>query len=237
MQGEIIDKRLHHIKVGRYLKDVVFAANDGIITTFAVVAGTVGASLSPSIVIILGFANLLADGISMAAGNYLGTRSEMDFYEREKKIEENEIDTVPNDERAEIGDIVRKMGYSEPEAGQLIKLITKNRGFWIDIMMHKELGLFAPENESPIKNAMATFMSFAIAGFMPLVPYVFGMKDSFQLSIMIAGATLFTVGALRSYFSSKSWYNLGAEMLLVGGFSGAVAYGVGSLLQRIVSGL
>jgi len=229
-----IHERKKHIRIGRYLKDIVFAANDGIVTTFAVVSGTVGAALSPSIVIILGFANLLADGISMAAGNYLGTKSEMDFYKRERETEEHEIDAIPDDERAEVRDIVRGMGYTEPDAGQLTGLITKNRSFWLDIMMHKELGLFAPDHESPLKNALATFVSFAVAGFMPLIPYIFKIDASFEISAIIAGATLFIVGALRSYFSAKSWYALGIEMLVVGGFASAVAYGVGLLLRYIV---
>ena len=229
-----IHERKKHIRIGRYLKDIVFAANDGIVTTFAVVAGTVGAALSPAVVIILGFANLLADGISMAAGNYLGTKSEMDFYKREREIEEHEIDTIPDDERAEVRDIVHGMGYAEPDAGQLVGLITKNRGFWVDIMMHKELGLFAPDHESPLKNALATFVSFAIAGFMPLIPYVFGINTTFGISIAITAVTLFVVGSLRSYFSDKSWLMLGLETLAVGGLAATVAYGVGLLLRYVV---
>ena len=68
-----------HILRGRYIRDVVFGANDGIVTTFAVVAGVAGAHLAPNVVLILGFANLFADGFSMAAGNFLGERSETGF--------------------------------------------------------------------------------------------------------------------------------------------------------------
>lgn len=229
-----ISERKRHIRIGRYLKDVVFAANDGVVTTFAVVAGTVGASLSPAIVIILGIANLFADGISMAAGNYLGTKSEMQFYQREREIEEHEIDTVPEDERTEVLDIVRDMGYGEPDAKQLTGLITSNRAFWLDTMMHKELGLFAPDGESPIKNALATFVSFAVAGFMPLIPYIFGIHATFSISIAITAITLFITGALRSYFSDKSWVVLGMETLAVGGCAAAVAYAVGLLLRHLV---
>lgn len=64
-----------------YLPEFVYGGMDGAVTTFAVVAGTVGAALSPTIVIILGFANLFADGFSMAASNYLSTKSGHDIGE------------------------------------------------------------------------------------------------------------------------------------------------------------
>src|SRR3989337_3094736 len=86
----------HQHQAGTYIKDLIYGANDGIITTFAVVAGATGASLSPMVVIILGFANLLADGVSMGAGNYLGIKSERDYQRAQRKKEEWEIDHLRN---------------------------------------------------------------------------------------------------------------------------------------------
>ena len=84
--------RHNHSKTGKYLKDAVYGANDGIVTTFAVIAGVAGAALSPVVVIILGIANLLADGFSMAASNFLSSRSERDFYMRERATREWETE-------------------------------------------------------------------------------------------------------------------------------------------------
>ena len=101
----------HRTGVGGYLRDFVYGANDGIITTFAVVAGVAGANLSASVVLILGFANLLADGFSMAMSNYLGEKSNRDFVATERGREEWEVERLPEEEREEIRKIYRAKGF------------------------------------------------------------------------------------------------------------------------------
>src|SRR5688572_6155972 len=101
-----------------YIRDVVYGANDGLITTFAVVAGVVGGGLTARALLIIGAANLIADGLSMGVGNYLSIRSH---------------------ESA---------------------LAAQNR----------------PEEEaSPVRHGVATFLSFVVAGAIPLVPFAVGM--------------------------------------------------------------
>src|SRR3989344_5458209 len=222
------DIRERHIVTGRYLKDIVFAANDGIITTFAVVAGTVGADLSPAIILILGFSNMFADGFSMASGNFLGTRSEKDFYRKEEKEEYREIKEIPERERQEVRDILIEKGYEGAKLEQMVSLISGNEKFWVEFMMLEELKLYSPEDESASRNAAITFASFVVAGVIPLVPYVaFGQHASFLMACVFSGAALFTVGALRAYFSPRSAFALGLEMLVVGGIAAAIAYGIG----------
>ena len=160
------------------LRDAVFSANDGIITTFAVVAGSTGASLSSKVIIVLGFANLLADGISMGSGNYLGIKSEMEY----QKV--------------------------------------KDKTFKLE--------------HSPFRHGVVTFISFVLAGFLPLTPYVFGLKTTFSLSVVTVALSLFLVGSVRSFFTKKSWFIGGTEMLLVGGIAALVAYFVGFFLGRMV---
>ena len=84
----------HQENVANYIKDVVYAANDGIITTFAVIAGAAGATLSPSVIIILGFANLIADGFSMAASDFLASQSEQDMMRYESNGSRREKSNV-----------------------------------------------------------------------------------------------------------------------------------------------
>lgn len=165
------------IKAGEYIGDIVYGANDGIITTFAVVAGVAGANLSPSIVIILGFANLLADGFSMATSNYLARKSEHEY----KKT------LSPVDEEIQ-----------------------------------------------PVKNALATFFSFVLAGAIPLLPYAFGFKgEIFTTAIIFTSVALFTVGSLRTLVTKIKWWVGGTEMLLVGALAATVAYVIGDLLGKI----
>src|SRR3989344_5803491 len=163
-----------HKNGGRHLKDIVYGANDGIITTFAVVAGVAGAGLEHVVVALLGLANLLADGFSMAASNYLGSKSEHDFALRERKTEEIELKETPEEERAEMFGYLRKKGYTKDDADLLVNLLVKKREFWLDIAMKEELGIEMPAvGNKPSRNALVTFFSFVCAGFVPLLPYFF----------------------------------------------------------------
>lgn len=225
-----------HIRTGRYLKDVVFAANDGIITTFAVVAATVGGSLSPSVILIVGLANMLADGFSMATGNYLGTKSAIDFYKKEEAVEREEVKRIPEDEKQEVREILERKGYRGEDLERMTALIVSREQFWIDFMMAEEIGLSSPESELPLTNSIVTFVSFVSAGIIPLLPYIiFGRTASFLVAALCTGAALFCVGASRSFFSRASWIFLGFEMLLAGGAAAGIAYGVGFAIRAFVS--
>ena len=230
-----MNPREQHITVGKYLKDMIFAANDGVVTTFAVIAGVAGAELPAVIILIVGFANVLADGFSMATGNYLGTKAEQEFYDRERQKEIEEIDTIRDREIAEIREILEKRGYRGKDLEEFVRLLASNKDCFADFMMHEELGLFKPDRDSPMRHAAATFISFAIAGAIPLLPYVFGLSSSFAAASILAGLTLFGTGASRRYFSGKSWIVSGGEMLLVGGAASVIAYIVGALLRNFVA--
>lgn len=227
-----------HFPNGAYLKDVVYGANDGIITTFAIVSGVAGAGLEATVVILLGIANLLADGFSMAASNYLGTKSEREFMDRERKIEQKEFADAPHEEIEEMGGILRKKGYSETDINALLPLVFKNQDFWVDIMLQEELGVSLGDNaDNPARSAAATFFAFVIAGFVPLIPYLFidAGENVFNFAIVFTAVTLFVVGALRSRFTGRNWLIAGSEMLIVGGIAASIAYAVGHVAQSIIS--
>lgn len=227
--------REKHIQIGQYLKDVVFAANDGVITTFAVVAGVAGAELSVAVVLIIGFANLIADGFSMATGNYLGTKSEKELYSKERLAEMEEIKTLRGRETEEVRVVLKDKGYEGEKLEKLTKLIIGNEEYWADFMMSEELGLFEPASRSPLKHALATFVSFVLIGCVPLLPYVIsGNSASFIISAAASGAALFAVGATRKYFSTRSWLISGLEMLFVGGIAAVFAYAIGAILKSVI---
>src|SRR3989339_22682 len=172
---EVIEKHFreeeHSEGRGQYLGEFVYGAIDGTVTTFAVVSGATGASLSPIVVIILGFANLLADGFSMACGNFLSERSQRDFIEKERKREEWEIKNVPEGEIEEIREIFRKKGFKGKNLEMAVKTITSNKKVWVDTMMADELGLLE-STKSPWKTAGMTYFGFLIIGIIPLISYV-----------------------------------------------------------------
>ncbi|PIP67088.1 MAG: hypothetical protein COV79_05455 [Parcubacteria group bacterium CG11_big_fil_rev_8_21_14_0_20_41_14] len=230
-------EKYHKIDSGTYLKDIVYGANDGIVTTFAVVAGVAGAGLNAKVVIILGMANLIADGFSMATGNYLGTKSEMQFQKKEREMEEWEIEHIPEFEEEEIREIYRKKGFKGSDLDRAVKVITSNKKVWTDEMMHHELGMIPHDvsEESPIKNALATFIAFGIAGFLPLLPYIFGIGNGFMVAVGMTAIALFIVGSLRSFLTRKNWIISGLEMLFVGAIAAGFAYFVGYFIEKAVS--
>lgn len=228
---------LHHRHTaGKYIGDFVYGANDGIITTFAVVAGAVGASLSPVVIVILGFANLFADGISMGASNFLGGRSEQDYAKAQREKESWEIDHLRPLEVEEIREIFEKKGFKGKELDHAVKVVIGNREVWLDTMMRDELNIIEDPENDPKKHAFATFIAFIVAGFIPLIPYLIPVSFSFVLSSIVGALTLFVVGALRSLLTTISWFRGGFEMLAVGSAAAAVAYFVGAFVQKLVTG-
>ncbi len=230
----------HRHERGRYLGDFVFGANDGIITTFAIVAGATGAAFSPVVVIILGFANLFADGISMGIGNYLGKKSEREYFEAQKKKEEWEVEHFREIELDEIRHIFSEWGFEGQDLDRVVEVVSKNRDVWVDLMMHHELGIKINPHEVPAKHGLATFISFFVAGFVPLIPFVapfFPHEALFPFSTLFTGVALFSVGALRSLVNPVSWVKGGFEILIVGSVAAITAYGVGVLLHGILNGI
>jgi len=225
----------HAIAGGTYIRDIVYGANDGIITTFAIIAGVAGASLASKVVLILGFANLLADGLSMAIGNYLGIKSELEYAQRERAMEEWEIEHIPDLERKEIEDIYKKKGFKGTDLKKAVDIITSDKKVWADTMMVEELGLIPDNPISPAKHGLATFISFSFAGLLPLLPYIFSRINPyrpFDISVIATAVSLFTVGALRTFITKKHWLISGLEMFAVGAIASFTAYFAGYFIDQ-----
>jgi VIT1/CCC1 family predicted Fe2+/Mn2+ transporter len=225
----------HGSKLGEFIHDIVYGANDGIVTTFAVVSGVAGAHLSPTIVIILGYANVLADGLSMGLGNYLSIKSREDNYNRLQKEELREIDEIPEIEREEIREIYAAKGFSGPELDMVVHRITSDRQIWVDTMMSEEHGLKKEETELPALHGFMTFIAFLFFGSIPIFPYVLPIADDqrFPSAIAATGVALLIVGLLRSWVTRERIYKGPLEILLVGSLCAASAYGVGVLLRNM----
>lgn len=225
------EEELHITRGGDYIRDVVFSANDGLVTTFAVVAGVAGAQLSTGVVIIMGLANMLADGLAMALGSYLGSKSRLDFEKNSLMIEKKEIGEIPEKEREEIRNIALKRGIPADNIPAWEKIITSNKRVWVDEMMVWELGIIPGQKSFPVRHAFATFISFVAAGFLPLIPYVFHFSgNKFSAAIFTTALALFLVGSARVRITGKNWFRSGIEMLLVGGIAAAAAYVVGLIV-------
>jgi VIT1/CCC1 family predicted Fe2+/Mn2+ transporter len=228
---DAIAERLDKGPQANYLRDWVLGGIDGAVTTFAVVAGVVGAALSTKIILILGAANLLADGFSMAAGNFSGVKAERDEYDRLKDMEFRHIAVSPEGEREEIRQIFSSKGFKGEDLERAVKVITASKERWVRIMMEEEHGV--PRiDRSPLIAAIVTFAAFVICGAAPLLPFLFaGLDNTLGVATAAAGATFFGIGALKSKWSMARWWVSGAETLIIGMAAAGVAYGVGALLK------
>ena len=210
-----------------YIRDFVYGAIDGTVTTFAIVAGVAGAGLAPGVIVALGLANVLADGFSMAAGNYSGTKAERDDIRRLRAQERRHIDVYPEGERAELRAILAQKGLSGDVLEAATDAIAANRTAWIDTMMEGEYGLSATDPH-PMRAALVTFFAFLAAGIIPLLPFLFGLTDAFRTSAILTGIVFFAIGALKARWSLTPWWRSGAETLVIGGIAATIAYVVGS---------
>jgi VIT1/CCC1 family predicted Fe2+/Mn2+ transporter len=216
-----------------YLRDVIYGGIDGTVTTFAVVAGAVGASLEARVVIILGVANLVADGFSMAAANYSGTKAEIEDTRRLRAMEERHVATDPEGERAEIREIFRGKGFEGADLEAIVTLITKRREVWIDTMLAEEFGRGGAV-PSPMRAGLATFAAFVICGAIPLAPFVLGLPSAAETATALTAAVFFAIGSARSRWSTRSWLRCGAETLAIGIAAAGAAYAVGRVLEGLV---
>ncbi len=220
-----------------YLHDFIYGAIDGAVTTFAVVAGVQGAELDETVVIILGIANLVADGFSMAVSNFLGSRAERQRRELARSDEERQISEHPEGEREEIRQIFAAKGFAGEDLERVVDVITADRELWTDTMMSEELG-FGPSEPNEVRAAASTFVAFVVVGALPLLVFLYDLivtdvADPFAWSAAMTGVAFFAVGALKSRFVDQAWWRSGAETLAVGGLAAALAYAAGVLLQGI----
>ncbi len=229
----------HGSRLGPFIHDIVYGANDGIVTTFAIVSGVTGAALAPYIVVILGFANVLADGLSMGLGNYLSIKSKQDNYHRVLKQELQEIEQTPQFERAEIKQIFEKKGFSGTNLDTVVAVITANKKLWADTMMREEHGLSEEDASYPALHGLMTFLAFLLFGSIPILPFVLPLDPSvrFPAAIVATAIALLLVGLMRSYVTRERIFRGPLEILTVGSVCAVAAYIVGVALRGLAGGI
>jgi len=226
-----------------YFKEVIYGGIDGIVTTFAVVAGFSGAALSNetttqlsfAVVLLFGLANLFGDAASMGLGNFLSVKSEQDLYGAEREKEKGEIQNNPEMEYEETITIMMQKGFSKEDATTLAGIYRKNEEYWLDFMMNHELEIPDPRDDNPILTGGATFISFMIFGAIPLLPFIFfttaTASFAFELSIIGTFTALVILGLLKWRVIGTSLLKSLMEVILVGGVAALLAFFVGSLFS------
>lgn len=233
-----VRKRLRRRPSASYLHDFIYGAIDGAVTTFAVVAGSAGADLDETVVIILGGANLIADGFSMAISNFLGSRAERQRRERARREERRHIELVPDGEREEIRQIFAAKGFAGQDLERIVEVITSDPELWTDTMMSEELG-FGSTVPNEYRAALATLVAFLAVGCLPLAVFVYDLavpldvEHAFAWSAAMTAAAFLVVGALKARFVDQAWWRSALETLVVGGLAASLAYAAGAALQGV----
>ena len=224
-----------------YLKEIVYGGVDGIVTTFAVVAGFTGAqsgnstiaALSVTTVLLFGFANLFADAVSMGLGNILSVRADHGVYHREKEKERIKIKQSKNSEIAESVFILKQKGFSDKQARELAEIYATNEEYWLDFMMGNELEMKNPEGDKPVLTGLSTTLSFMLFGAIPIFPYLI-LHDDPNIFIISSGATLtalILLGTLRYRVTKEAISRSIGEIIILGGLSAIIAYFVGTFFR------
>ncbi len=223
-----------------YFKEVIYGGIDGIVTTFAVVAGFAGAALASdvvtqlsfAVVLLFGLANLFADAASMGLGNFLSVRSEKDLYAVERQKELALLRSQPSVEQEDTVKIMQEKGFSKEDATTLATIYARNEDYWLDFMMQHELELSDPRGENEVFTGLATFLSFMVFGAIPLLPFMLSESGdpatAFMYSLIGTFGALITLGLLKwRVIGAKLWSSL-FEVVAVGGTAAVLAYGVGT---------
>jgi len=228
---QAISARLARGPYSNYLRDWIYGGIDGAVTTFAVVAGVVGADLSTTVVLVLSFANLIADGFAMAASNYSGTKADRDDYDRVLATENRHIALVPEGEREEVRQIFSSKGFAGDDLNKIVAVITSDRTLRAKTMAVEDL---SPTRRSPWVAAVSTLAAFILCGLVPIVSYL-SAGGGLAMCVVATGLAFFGVGAIKSWWSLMAWWRSGPETFLIGMSAAALAFAVGFGLKAFLA--
>lgn len=231
-------KESHNINTfSTYLREIVYGGSDGIVTTFAVVAGFSGANRTTQLelpiflVLLFGMANLFADGASMGLGSFLSTRSEQKARKRQANLEREQLASDQPFEIAETQYLLQEKGFDHQQAQQLTQIMATNKPYWLEFMLMYELDMPQSDQENPLFIGLATFFSFIFFGAIPLLPYLIANdpQTTFAISIVFTVSALLLLGSFRWKITNENLWHSVSEVLLIGGVAAAIAYIVGTL--------
>jgi VIT1/CCC1 family predicted Fe2+/Mn2+ transporter/rubrerythrin len=213
---------------GGGVRDVIFGANDGLVSILALVAGVYGAATEGHTVLIAGVAGAVAGAISMGAGAYLASKSEKEVLERESERKGSRRKRGPEEERKELIEFYRSKGFKQGEAEAIADRALSALESGPDLTIGEDVGLTTEESWPPTKAGALTGMSFAVVSLIPILPFAFMAVGPAVVTAAIASiATLFGVGASKAIFTRRSWMRSGLEMMTIGALAAAATYVIG----------
>jgi len=236
MKTEVLGMEAWEIRGGGGVRDMIFGANDGLVSTLAFVAGVVGAITNPSIVLLSGVAELFAGTISMAVGSYQSAKSELEVLEREGQRKKTKKGKTPEEKKEELIKFYEAEGFKRGEAEAIVDRLVKEKELPLQATTIEQLGLAPEELGKPIKAGVLCGVSFGLAALVPILPFALpiGIWDALIASVIGTVATLFGVGAMKTIFSRRNWVRSGLEMMGIGASAAAITYVIGTLFSMII---
>ncbi|KAI3764034.1 hypothetical protein L2E82_14034 [Cichorium intybus] len=223
----------NHFTAGEIVRDIIIGVSDGLTVPFALAAGLSGASASSSIILTAGIAEVAAGAISMGLGGYLAAKSEADHYARELQREQEEIDTIPDTEAAEVAEILAEYGVEPHEYGPVVNALRKNPKAWLDFMMKFELGLEKPDPKRALQSALTIAIAYVLGGLVPLSPYMFIpiAEKALIASVIVTIFALLVFGFAKGYFTGDRPVWSALQTALIGVIASAAAFGLAKAVQ------
>ena len=234
----IAEREPQHPASGNFLRDIVFGANDGVVTAIGLLVGISGTMVNQSTVIIAGTLTIVAGAASMALGNYLAVKSQKEFYDSMEKIERWEMDNKPEVERDEIREIYTNMGFDKQTVETLTKKVTSDRELWLAVMMRDELGLV--KEESPKISGVLIGLFYLLGGIPPLLPFILlsPLSRALIASIFTSIVVMALIGTIRWWLNKGSLGSKVVETITIGLLAAAIGYAAGEALNFFgVSGI
>jgi VIT1/CCC1 family predicted Fe2+/Mn2+ transporter len=215
----------------QYMRDIILGVNDGLVSVFLLVAGVVGGGLGSRDVLLAGLAAAAAGAISMAAGEYIATKSQEEVFDSERELEIEHLQYHREHEKQEIRDMFGDMGLPGDDVEHIVEALDRDDDAFLKTMMALEFGVVDEERRSPYTAAALSGMLFLLGSLPSVIPFFF--VESTGLGLFIAaigsGIALFIVGVLKTFVTRKSWLWAGTENVLIATAGAIVSYGVGSL--------
>ncbi|MCB2182632.1 MAG: VIT1/CCC1 transporter family protein [Desulfobulbaceae bacterium] len=228
-----------HLEGGELIRQATFGLNDGVVSIFALLAGVAGAGQEPQTILITLLAATIAGALSMAAGEYVSSKSERDFYRHEIEQERLEIELCPHVEKEELRLIYQRKGFEGELLDEIVAGLAENKEVWTREMVMAELGVAGVDEEDGFKSSLIIFFAFIAGAAFPTLPYLFCLplgvapQTTFYIATCITVFGLFTAGALKKFVTGVNWFKSGFEMLGVGFFAYLISYLIGLAIPGV----
>lgn len=231
--SKIAEREPQHPNSGTFIRDIVFGANDGVVTAIGFVIGIAASIANRDVIVIAGLLEVVAGAASMALGNYLGVKSQREFYNQMEAIEKWEMAHKPEVERDEIREIFADMGFAKEEVELITKKVTSDPKLWLDVMMREELGLTKEESGNPIMSGLIIGFFFLLGGIPVILPYLFvsPLTSALIASFLLGIVVLLGIALIRWFLNKGSLGKKMVETIIIGMIAALIGYIAGLVLK------